>query len=302
MEGISFIISTRWASEILEIQLNTIRDQCKTHPYELKIICDMPSWQTLKLLQDRGLMHGRDYYIVRHGHLDQNLDWGVSKANYDYICLMPDDFILGKNFDRIMMEYMENSKNRIVTPSFYIGNMSSDNPMYRCYGYPKWKYCINNPVKGEGFDYEKFYNEPVPDTTYAIGYCRSSPLQLMHKDVYKKVHGLTFCSPHAQGHEIEMMARAWGKYHVELIIAIEAVTFHFGTIGNTDQQLSTYELSKGMFKCTMCGHLDFSNGDSEHFGTERGKIILKTGLYLCERCQVDGWRIDVNQAKLYKEV
>ena len=95
MSGISFIISTRYASEILELQLISL-EYSKNFDNELKIICDNPSWQTLKLLQDRNLIHGKDYYIVNHGHLDQNLDWGVSKATKDYICLTPDDIFFFK--------------------------------------------------------------------------------------------------------------------------------------------------------------------------------------------------------------
>lgn len=300
MEGISYIISTRWASEILEIQLNSIRDNCTMYPKELKIICDMPSWQTLKLLQDRGLQHGIDYYIVNHGHLDQNLDWGVSKANYNYICLTPDDMVLAKDFDKHMMKHMGNSNNRIVTPAYFVGN-TPNSPMYRNFGYPKWKYSHESRFDGNGFDYEKFYNYPVPHSTYTIDACGSSPLQLMHKDVYKKVHGLTFCSPHAQGHEIELMARAWQKYRVEKIMALEAIAFHFGTIGNTDAMNSTGDVvSKGHFKCTVCGKLDPSLGNEEHFKTERGRIILRTGLYLCERCQKDNWAIDEHRPILYQ--
>ena len=297
MSGISFIISTRYASEILELQLISL-EYSKNFDNELKIICDNPSWQTLKLLQDRNLIHGKDYYIVNHGHLDQNLDWGVSKATKDYICLTPDDIIFCKDYDKIMMKAMENSQKRIVTPLYFVGNTAG--PMLRNYGYPKWKYFINpnDSRKGTGFDFDRFFNEPKPDGSYAR-YCGSCPVQIMHKEAYQKIGGLTFCSPHAQGHEIEMMTRS-SFYGIEKYIAKDALAFHMGTIGNTDAQNTAMGISRGHFKCSICNHLDLSVGDSEHFGTERGRIALETGFYLCECCKKDGWRIDTEKLKLYR--
>lgn len=294
MTGISFIISTRYASEILEIQLKSL-EYSKNLDNEFKIICDNPSWQTLKLLYDRNLMHHKDYYIVSHGHLDQNLDWGVSKATKDYICLAPDDIVFCKDFDLLISETMEDSKNRIVLPYYFVGNTSG--VMFRDYGFPKLSYVAYGR-QGNGFDLDKFFNEEIPSINYMFNYCGSSPVQIMHKSVYEKIHGLTFCSPHAQGHEIEMITRAREKYDTEIIISEKAYFFHFGTIGNTDQQNSAMELSKGKFKCTKCGKLDLSDGNKEHFGTKRGIMALTTGMYLCERCENDGWQINEKELKI----
>jgi hypothetical protein len=296
VSGISFIISTRWASEVLELQLDSL-EYSKNFDNEIIVICDNPSWQVLKLLQDRGFIHGKNYFIVNHGHLDQNLDWGVDKANRDYICLSPDDIVFCKDFDRIVLAEMDESKNRIVTPAYYVGNTSG--LMFRDFGFPKWKYLAGKP--GEGFNFNKFYDEPKPSFRYAISCCGSCPVQVMHKDVYKKINGLTFCSPHSQGHEIEMLARALRLYQIERVISWKATMFHFGTIANTDGQNSAMHISRGHFKCNICGHLDPSEGDKEHFGTERGRIVLRTGLYLCDRCKKDGWKINAKVGKLLRE-
>jgi hypothetical protein len=295
-DGLSFIIATRYASEALEILLNSL-EYSKNFENELKIICDNPSWQTLKLLQDRKLIHDRDYYIVNFAHLDQTLDWGVAKATKEYLVLTPDDFVFCKDFDKIVMAEMEEAKDRIVTPSYYVGNTSGR--MHRDYGWPNWKYVKNR--KMDPFRIEEFYNEPLPPYSYSHYYCMNCPMQIMYRDVYEKVNGLTFCSPQGQAHEIEMMKRA-EKLGIERFVSRRAMVYHFGGVGNSDNQVTAMEKSKGSFKCSICGDIDSSFGDIEHYGTERGKIVLETGLYLCERCEKDGWKIDVTEAKLRQEI
>lgn len=294
MNGISFVISTRYASEILEVQLKSL-EYSKNLDNELKVICDNPSWQTLKLLSDRNLVHYKDYYIVNHGHLDQNLDWGIQKATKDYVCLAPDDIVFCKDFDLLIAETMEDSKNRIVLPYYFVGNTSGI--MHRDYGFPKLSYIVSNRT-GNGFDFDKFFGELMPSVDYIYRFCGSSPVQIMHKEVYEKIHGLTFCSPHAQGHEIEMITRAREKYNIDIMFSEKAYFFHFGTISNLDQQESAMEVSKGNFKCTNCGYLDASKGNIEHFGTKRGILTLTTGMYLCGRCENEGWRINEEELKI----
>lgn len=303
-EGLSFIIATRWASEILEICLKSIIEG-SVFKNQIIIIADRPSWQTLKLLQeDFKMIYGRDYWIVDFGHLDRTLDYGVQFAKKDYICTTMDDIVFAKGWDEEIMKTLDGKKDRIVSSAYYHGN-NNKGINYKDLGYPKLKYVKREKDTGKGFNWEDL-NPWIPTPIRYVDFCKTNPILVLHKDLYKRVNGLTYFSPQGQAHEFDLVLRA-ERLGFKQVITPKTIFYHFGSFANSDGQQSALRKSKGYFKCNVCNHIDPSIGNDEHphtdnagkwISTERGKIALSTGLYLCDRCKQDGWIINMEECKV----
>lgn len=273
---ISYIISTRYGSVFLDLLLKSL-ERGSNYNNQIIVVADRPSWQTLKVLHDRKMVLGLDYFIVDHGHLCRNLDYGVQFAKHDYLCLTCDDIIFCKNFDIEIANTFKYCNEPLIFPAFYNGNTISS-PMYMDLGRDKliWD--------GKNFKWDLFDNIKV-NKSYLYSYCGSPPVSILHKNTYKRVNGLTYHNAHPYGQELMMYERI-KTLGIEIEHIQGAYFYHFGGGGNSDQQLYTEEwgISKGILKCSVCGKLEDNEGQAQN-DTKLGQSIRKTGLYLCNNCQ-----------------
>ena len=314
MEGISFIIPSRRGSEALRLCLESIK-RGSALDNQIIVIADSPSWQTIRLLQDDfDMVLDKDYFITNYEHIDRNMDYGVQFVERDYICITCDDMVFSKGWDNAVMEVMDGKNNRIVTTVYYTGPTGSWIAMD--IDEVKESYQASNRESKATFDWDLF-NSLAPAPHDHIEKSGSPPFLVFHKDVYKLANGLDYFATQGQAFEGAFGARAQtlGCDHV---ITNKAVAAHLGQFANADNQKATLFLpcSHGVFECSVCHHIELSEGNNEFpqmsltqppnrrmevkGGSERGRLTLKTGLFLCERCRKDGWIINIGRCKLEK--
>ena len=274
---ISYIISTRYGSVFLKLLLQSI-ERGSNYNNQIIVIADRPSWQILKVLRDRNMALGLDYFIVDHGHLCRNLDFGVKYAKFDYLCLTCADIIFSKNFDLGLVNTFKCSNEPLIFPAFYNGN-TNNNSGYINLGRNKliWD--------GKNMDWDKFDNIKV-NRQYAFRCCGSPPVTIVHKNSYKQANGLTYHNAHPYGQELMFYERI-KQLQIEVKYIDNIYFYHFGGGGNSDQQIYTeeYGIDIGVLKCANCNKLENNDNCKANNDTELGQSIRKTGLYLCNECQ-----------------
>lgn len=313
MEGISFIVPTRRASQALRLCFESLK-RGSVLDNQIILIADTPSWQTLKLLQDDfGMAVNRDYFITNYEHWARNGDYGVQFAEKDYICITGDDMVFSQGWDQAVIEAMEGRRNRIVTTVYYTGPTGS------------WiamdvdevkKECLESYRTGKiNFDWDLF-NSLAPAPRNHIEKSGSPPFVVFHKDIYKLANGFNYFSHQGQAFESIFGARALtlGCDHA---ITNKVIAFHLGSFANADKQKVGESLPHrhGVFECNVCHHIELNSKEIDEFpsmsltqppnrkmevknGSERGRLTMKTGLFLCERCKQDGWFINEERCRL----
>ena len=295
---ISVLISTRYASEVLDILIESLLKYQKLDN-EIIVVADNPSWQVIKLLQDRGFILGpcnRDagerlqYHIVNHRQMEQNWNYGTDFATHEYLAFCPDDCVVGPNWDEAIMKKMDGSKRKIVQLHMFQRCTPVDHPTYMDFGVPEWKYsdvhrnALVSPIKG--WDWDKFERE-----------CENAPKDVggvfwvLHRELFELVGRYTFHAGHPLGQELSMYERCLKLYGAPRVAADTSCLFHWGSQGNSDHQISSLSISNGFFDCSVCGHLDPGIKSEFYNKDPRSMIHLRTGLYLCERCKKDDWVI-----------
>lgn len=291
---ISYIISTRYGSEFLNLLLESL-DRQTNKDYEIIIIADRPSWQTLKLLQDRGYTFGLNYFIVDHGHLCRNLDYGIQFTKSDFLCLTCDDVVFSKDFNVDILGIFHNFDYPLIFPCYYVGN-TQGSIMHRDFGYPRYMYSNERVEKlPRVFSFDIFDKEVVPGRTYLHRFCGSPPVTIIHKRSYMRANGLTFHTSHPYGQELMLYERIKMLMDVPIVYTKNSYFHHFGNGGNSDCQRFTadrWHISKGYLRCNVCGKTVEVNNDIS--GSDIAEVIRITGLYLCNDCGVKN-RINVNK-------
>lgn len=292
---ISVIVATRFASEALELLLDSLIKYQK-FDNEIIVIADTPSWQTLYLLQEKkDFTHGGDskhrYYIVNYRHLEMNWNYGADFATYDYLAFTNDDVVVGPDWDEAIINTMANSKRKIVFLPQYQFGIKSD-PNYRDFGSPEWKnseWAQNMRKSSLGpFNWEKFEKEIKNMQIYGD----KSVFWCLHKELFNLAHRYTFSAPHPLGNEIAMMDRCVKIHNAITVMTKSSGCFHWSSLRNTDAQVTSLEISNGFFECSVCKHRD-PGVETDLFGQmTNSRVHLDTGLYLCERCKKDGYRIE----------
>lgn len=290
---ISVITSTRYASEVLELHLQSIMKYQK-EDNEIIVVADSPSWQVLKLLQDMGFVLGgtnHSYHIVNHQHLEMNWNYGAQFAKHDYFSFTCDDAVIGPDWDAETLKAMGGSKRKIIFLRSYQRCTPVDHPGYRDFGVPEWKYSeghrINRSSPIGHWNWEKFEQE-----------CRHIPFVspegifwTFHRELFNLIHGYTFHAAHPLGQELSLFGACRELFGATREIAQNTGAFHWGSAGSSDSQKSHVGISNGWFECTICKHRDPGVHPSLYNKDPRSVLSLRTGLYLCERCKMDGWQI-----------
>jgi len=94
MEGLSIILPVRWDAVLLQHWLEMYEKYCDLDN-ELIIVADQPTWQTLKILQEKRLK----YYLVENSNLYENWNYGSTFATKEFICFMHEDFHFSPKYD-----------------------------------------------------------------------------------------------------------------------------------------------------------------------------------------------------------
>lgn len=291
---ISVIIATRFASEALDLLLESLFKYQK-FDNEIIVIADTPSWQTLYLLQEKkGFMHGGNskhrYYIVNHRHLEMNWNYGVDLSTFDYLAFSNDDAIVGPDWDVAIIDTMNNSKRKIVFLPQYQFPIKSD-PNFRDFGSPEWKnseWAQSARKSSLGlFNWDNFEREIKNMRIYGD----KSVFWCMHRELFNLAHGYTFSAPHPLGNELAMIDRCVKIHNASTIMTKTSGCFHWSSLGNTDAQVTSLRISDGFFECSICKHRDPGTGTDSFGKTNDSRIHLDTGLYLCERCKRDSYKI-----------
>lgn len=286
---ISVIIATRFASEALDLLLESLIRYQK-FDNEIIVVADTPSWQTLYLLQEKyNFMHGSSlkhrYYITNYRHLEMNWNYGVEQSTFDYLAFTNDDVVVGPNWDVAIIETMDNSRRKIVFLPQYQFGIKTD-PNYRDFGSPNWLRDSRKSSLGP-FNWEKFEKEIENMKIYGD----KSVFWCMHKELFNLAHKYTFSAPHPLGNELAMMDRCVKLHSATTIMTRSSGCFHWSSLGNIDGQITSLGNSNGFFECSICKHRDQGVGADLYSKTNDSRLHLDIGLYLCERCKQDGYKI-----------
>ncbi len=99
--NLTLIMMVRYATDALEQALDSYFLN-SSMDNELIIIADRPSWQTLKVLQDRRITH----YTVSFTHYFICCNFGAWKAHREYVAFINDDVFFGPGWDVALMDVM----------------------------------------------------------------------------------------------------------------------------------------------------------------------------------------------------
>lgn len=290
---ISVIISTRWASELLELLIESLLRYQK-FDNEIIIVADSPSWQVVKLLQDRGFILGSgkklSYHIVNHQHLEMNWNYGADFATFEYLAFCPDDTVVGPNWDSETLKTMNNSKRRIVHLPMFQMDVPIEHMHYGDFGVPEWKYsevhkrARKSPIGLWNWEaFEKAKN--IPPTIGGVFWT-------LHKELFELANHYTFHVAHPLGQELAFYELCQRSFNADRTAAFGSYCLHWGTGGNSDMQKTCIGISNGFFECSQCKHRDPGLHQDLWNKDERSITNVKTGHYLCERCKKDGYRIE----------
>lgn len=265
----SIVLVTKWASNYLKLCLDSL-EKNSVYDNELIIVCDDPSWQTVKLLQDRDL----PYWTTMFGNLWLNSNFGAKKATREYIGFLNDDVYMGPRWDEAMEE--------IIAPNV-LGSLANLN--------------LNNSPHHFGFKtVEGMYDVSKFDPAAFDDFCvknatpvRQSFFWMPHvvtKDVFYRYGGFTYYSSQGCGHEIEFENRAKSDGLV-VVTSYKSYMYHFGNAGNRDgvrTQNRAIWRSHGFFGCSSCGNVT-PNETGADSGLPEIEFIKKSGYWLCEKCR-----------------
>lgn len=233
---ISLILVTKYSSISLALCLDSyFRNSELSH--ELIVIADNPSWQVLKILQERKL----DYKMVNTGHFFRNCNIGAEKATRRYVGFVNDDIVFGPKWDSPLQRFI----NAHTRPSLISSNLLDSGRNFY-FGY--------DPSIGvETFrlnEFEEYAKEA--QNRLDIQSFFWMPL-LVPRDTFKKYNGFTTFSSHGHGHEIVLENILKNKEKLNVFTIMASILYHFGALSNIDNLDSKYcRFAAGFFKCSVC--------------------------------------------------
>lgn len=246
---ISLVLVTKYSSSSLELCLDSFsRNSALSH--ELIIVADNPSWQVLKVMQDRQM----DYLLVQTGHFFRNCNTGAQKATRKYVGFVNDDIVFGPQWDLPLQNFIEAYKR----PALISSNLLTPNTGFY-FGY--------DPAKGIGTfnlsEFEDHAKNALAGTDVKSFFWM--PL-LIPTDIFNKYRGFTTFSSHGHGHENVLENILVKKENVRVHTIMASTLFHFGAVGDTDNMHQKYKkYCPGYFRCSLCGKEEegiFNDADS----------------------------------------
>ena len=275
---ISLIIATRWASDVLRLCIKSIRENAVYSDNELIVIADLPSWQTIKVLQEAQ----QRYYTVPYGHLFMSYNEGARRATKEYFAFANDDMIFGPCWDEALMEIM---KEPHTLGSLY--------RMERNTGYDMFGYDGKDP---KTFDYDKFCTYVAKNSSEKMESTHAAPTTCLAK-YFWKVRGFTFHTGHGHGHENQLEKRLTIQCGVYPRRTSLSAIYHFGAAGNQDQlqenlwgQEAQYCYRSGLLICDRCRVQREGFGGDE--ASKDAETVKVRGYWMCENCRDDEWELN----------
>ncbi len=271
--NLSIVLVTKYAHKFLDLCLKSY-EKNSVYDNELIIVCDHPSWQTLKLLQEKNL----NYWLTNYNHFFMACNFGAKKATREYVGFLNDDVCLGPRWDEAI--------EKIMAPDVLacIRNINSiDGPNF---GYERVLRDISR------FDVQAFEDYCQKNRSDRIDSFFWMPL-VINKDIFFDFGGFTYYNHHAHGHEIQLenrIKRGGGR----VITSNKSFLFHFGNVGDHDNMSSPEHklFSHGFFGCSMCGMIE-QNVENLDSGTAV-EFIQNNGYWLCGECKNRAGELDGN--------
>lgn len=276
--NITIGVITKYASNALEYFLDSLfKNLDNSDEFELLVLCDNPSWQTLKLLQERKI----PYITVKTGHSHMNWNELMKFSSNDFVVCVNDDVVWGPNLYSSFIDlYNINDKNKIYSIGFLERNNGH-----------KFNYEKNNL---KSFNYDEFYNYCEKNKN-GIKYEYGKKIFLpwaMHKEFFYKFGPFTHHTHRIYPHEIHFLERAQiVDKEICVVTNYNSYVYHFSDAGNLDN-MPDYHLiyggifkdyRYGIFKCKNCGYELIRNDDGHNNGKECD-FVVKHGYWLCENC------------------
>ncbi len=279
--NLALIIATRWRSEVLA---QTIDSALKNAVFdnELIIVADCPTWQTLKVIQERKLR----FYTVYFAHCNISRSFGGWKAHREYVGFADDDIYFGPRWDEALMEIMK--------PNI-VGSVK------------KWQ--IHESVAC-GYDDKSWWtfkpellHKQIEENKHllpdSVGY--GQPIT-HHRETYFKHYGYTFHTSQGHGHEgqlIDRMKMIDPSSHV--LKTYKSGMFHWGQGGcySDPGHYGSEGYGRGLRLCLGCGKAkrNDTHEDEDPNSTEAFKVY-KRGYTLCPDCLIAG-RKDVGKFRFW---
>jgi len=269
---LSIVLVTKSAHKYLELCLKSL-EKNSVYDNELVIVCDQPSWQTLKLLQERNIQ----YYLTNFNHFFMACNFGAKKASREYVGFINDDVYLGPGWDGAIEE--------VLHPDI-LACVTNINP-------------VNGPRFGYGgelrdlskFDISAFEDYCLKNRSGKVDSFFWMPL-VVNKKVFLDFGGFTYYNSQAHGHEIQLENRIkWAGGIV--VTSNRSFLFHFGNVGNDDKMSADYRFYyKGFFGCSMCGKI-VQNSEYLDSGPVV-EFIQINGYWLCDDCVIKAGKPDNN--------
>lgn len=275
---LSVVLITKCASSALDRCLNSIyRNSYFSN--ELIIVCNNPSWQTVRLLQERHLQ----YWIVPFEHLFIAWNFGAELATRKYISFLHDDILVGPGWDSaalsiagdgILGSIAHISGLEVIRSDFQIGNSGI--------------FGGKDTTSEIGYDPGTM---SVDDQKFDL-WCKKKSRDLIEGYYWPPyIHNrldflkdeFSFHAYYRLGHEIDFENR-YKRDGWKVKTSYRSFIFHFGATGNTDNLPAEYfggQLTNGVRICTSCGiHVEGVNSDHPDY-----VLAHKAGYWLCEKCR-----------------
>jgi len=233
---ISLILVTKYSSRALSLCLDSyFRNSALNH--ELIVIADNPSWQVLKILQERKL----NYQLVHTGHFFRNCNIGVEKSTRKYVGFINDDIVFGPSWDLSLQNFVETHTNTLISSNLLTLNNGFS------FGYKGNKNIDSFDI----FSFEEFANKALNRKDFESFFWM--PL-LIPTTIFKKYGGFPTFNSHGHGHEMNLENIIKNKEKISVVTVLSSTLFHFGATCNTDNlDLKYCNYTCGFFKCSICG-------------------------------------------------
>lgn len=284
--NMSFVLATRWASEQLGQTLRVLATNSHLSN-ELVLVCDCPSWETVRLLDEMGL----PYHIVEFGHYFLSCNFGAKVASRDYVGFLQDDVIVGPGWDQAIESVAGENTIACVPMIDGIGIQAMPN-----YNLPSMPGAERTPgidiapligfnPEDRSVDVEKFSEWCRINSNPNIFDLGCLPY-LMPREAFLTdpflCHG-----PQGWGHEIDMITR-WVARSYTVRCSFASYTYHRGTNGaSTDSPVRSGERLNECFRggvryCKNCGSTEDGFPVSEN---EEYRAAAISGEYRCANCR-----------------
>lgn len=272
---LSVIIGTKYASDVLEKCLNNFFRN-SDFSNEVIIVCNDPSWQTIKLLQERHLR----YWNVHFNHAFMAVNFAAELATRKYVSFFADDILVGPGWDSALSEIVDDG---VMGSLALIDGSAIRNERYRVGNSLIFGKLIAPEIGYDPqtafIDDQKFDSWCKENSMDRIESFAWPPLAINRLDFLQDK--FCFHGPHPSGHEINL-ANRYMKDGWKVKTSYKSFIYHIGHMGNRDgmtEQGNQFE--HGLLICRSCGL--YKEGIYE--GYPDYKPTYETGYWLCESCR-----------------